>query len=183
MSNRQAPMIQISQDFKVISIPLSTDIANPHIHKKYLNSKSITTNSTRLKPGKDGAIKLIHDKEENNNNNNNNNNEEEENEQNVILKGTISTQTYTIRWGDGSSWTKQGVNNEEEEEERATPSSTANDDTKPANYNKDYENELQSLRSQLEILKEKEKMSKSQSQAIMVCFSSVFTVSDKHVFS
>ncbi len=48
-------MIQIYENLKVISLPLPTDIGDPHIHKKYLESKSITTNSARIKT----AVKFI----------------------------------------------------------------------------------------------------------------------------
>ena len=159
-------MVQISDDLKVISIPLSTDIANPHIHKKYLNSKSITTNSTRLKADKSNNIKLILDTNKDEEGGNNDDGEDS-NDENIVLEGSIATDTFTIRWGDGSSWQKQGVN-VEEEEERQTPSITESTDNKPANYNKDYESEISSLKSQLSIISEKEKMAKSQSQATMV---------------
>ena len=173
VSNRQAPMIQISDDLKVISIPLSTDIANPHIHKKYLLSKSIPSNATRLKvEGKD-TIKLIHDRQETENN---------ENDKNMILEGTISVDTYSIRWSDGSSWNKQGViavDNDHDDQQNNTPSSIQE------NSNNITDNQqINALRSQLEISKEKEKMAKTQSQATMVwilCVS-MCSISEKRVF-
>ena len=160
-------MVQIGEDLKVISIPLSTDIANPHIHTKYLLSKSITTNATRLKPEGKDSMKLIYDKHDQEEDDNNNNSDNTEEDKNVILEGTIAIDTYTIRWGDGSSWSKQGVCMEDEEDDIQQVRKNS-DENKPANYNKDYEQELSALKSQLEILKEKEKMAKWQSQATMV---------------
>ena len=58
----------------------------------------------------------------------------------------------------------------EDEEDDIQQVRKNSDENKPANYNKDYEQELSALKSQLEILKEKEKMAKSQSQATMVYY-------------
>eukprot|EP01083_Nonionella_stella_P200277 733626_1 len=164
VSSRQCPMIQIYENLKVISLPLPTDIANPHIHKKYLESKSIPKNSTRIriKPENNRSnrddkykIHLVHF----------NKDLVLENEiSNIILEGTINISNFTVRWSDGSSWTKQGVTIKEDEEMEISYADTPS-------TNKDCNiitnQEINSLRAQLEILKEKEKMAKSQTQATM----------------
>jgi len=206
VSNRQMPMVQISDELKVISLPLSTDIANPEIHKRYLSAKSISSNATRLKiEGKDG-VKLIlgrgdgaadddHNHHQHHSNHNSNHHQQIESSlstqehdsiddgvpssvssvspSTVVMEGTLSSDSFTIRWMDGSSWTKQGVASSEldehDEEQREASSSHAqqHEEQKAGNYNKDYEAELSGLRAQLEILKEKEQMAKSSSQATM----------------
>ena len=156
VSNRQCPMIQISKELKIISLPLSTDIANPHIHEKYLKNISICTNSTKLKFEEKDVIKLVHDNEHNSNDN-------------TILEGSISLTTpppHSIKWSDGSVWNKQGIIDMETSHsaaqmtETGTPSLSGTDH--PSNTNN------HELYSQIEILREKEKMAKTQSQAMMV---------------
>eukprot|EP01084_Bolivina_argentea_P313469 542851_1 len=158
VSNQQCPMVQIYENLKVISIPLSTDIANPHIHEKYLSSKHINTNSTRLKVTKEKEnmkIILINFKTT-------------ADEDDIILEGTIDCDTYTIRWSDGSSWSKQGVIYDEDMQQTDTPSMTETETM--ANTQ-----EMKELRQQLEILKEKEQMAKSQTQATMGQFADLST--------
>lgn len=170
VSNRQCPMVQISPDsLKVISIPLSMDIANPQIHQKYLSSKSIPSNSTRLRVGDKDTIKLILDDDETDSNHNHDDNEHHEDHDDehftVILDGNIDVESHTIRWQDGSSWTKQGMDEESEPNGATTPSGTIEDVTSSASTNQD----IQALRAQLEMSKEKEMMAKSQTQALMAC--------------
>eukprot|EP01084_Bolivina_argentea_P072252 131218_1 len=151
VSNRQSPMIQISEDLNIISIPLSTDIANPHIYKKYLLSISISNNNTMLEIINNDKIKLIYD----------HNNDVLDNS--FILEGTINIDTLTIRWGDGSSWTKMKMDDDDDDSDQLQIENKQQDNNKADNCNIN----INELRSQLELSREKEQMAKSQTQATM----------------
>lgn len=142
------------------------DIANPQIHQKYLSSKSIPSNSTRLRVSEKDAIKLVlddNDTDSNHHHHDDHDHDPDDDHLTVILEGSVDVDCYTIRWADGSSWSKQGMDEESEPNDAETVSSE--DAVSSASANLD----VHALRAQLEISKEKEMMAKSQTQALMVC--------------
>lgn len=85
--------------FRVINIPLSTDIANPELCIRYMTSISVSKNNTQI-----NVISNIEDDDQPSNTLTLTLMDEKISIQ--MLDGNINIVQHKIRWSDGSSWTK-----------------------------------------------------------------------------